>query len=144
MGPSRNRGKMASGPFRGGQDTIPRVFHIHRPRSWTSSRASVAVGPYAVPTGQKPPGKPSSWSHNWTYGQTRTILRPEADSAQDRFDPGRNCGKKAFCIDVDADAASYSPKSGFSPDAFAHGSMPKVTFPHLRSSGFRSSSAPLR
>ena len=62
---------MASGPFRGGQDMISRVFHAHRPSSWTSSHAFFPVGPCAVPTGMKTPRKPSRWSRNWTYGQTR-------------------------------------------------------------------------
>ena len=31
---------MASGPSRGGQDMISRVFHVHRPCSRTSSLAS--------------------------------------------------------------------------------------------------------
>ena len=56
--PSRedcSEGEMASGPFHGGQDTIPRAFHVHRPRSWTSSHASFPVGPCAVPTEKKTP-----------------------------------------------------------------------------------------
>ena len=36
----RSDSSMASGPFRGGQDMISRVFHVQRPRSWTSSLAS--------------------------------------------------------------------------------------------------------
>ena len=36
----RSDSSMASGPFCGGQDMISRVFHVHRPRSWTSSLAS--------------------------------------------------------------------------------------------------------
>ena len=74
--PSRedcSEGVMASGPFHGGQDTIPRVFHAHRPRSWTSSHAFFPVGPCAVPTGKKTPRKPSRRSRNWTYGQTKGL-----------------------------------------------------------------------
>ena len=74
--PSREdcrEGVMASGPFHGGQDMIPRVFHAHRPRSWTSSHAFFPVGPCAVPTGKKTPRKPSRRSRNWTYGQTRGL-----------------------------------------------------------------------
>ena len=39
---------MASGPFRGGQDMISPVFHVHRPRPWTSSHA------FALPSSSAP------------------------------------------------------------------------------------------
>ena len=57
---------------------ISRVFHAHRPSSWTSSHASVAVGPCAVPTGQKSPRKLSRRSRTWTYGQTSPWGQREA------------------------------------------------------------------
>ena len=92
--PSRedcSEGVMASGPFHGGQDMIPRVFHAHRPRSWTSSHAFFPVGPCAGPTGKKTPRKPSRRSRNWTYGQTRaSVRRPSADLSPFQGDP-RGC-----------------------------------------------------
>ena len=60
--------------------------------------------------------------------------RPEADSAPDRFGHGRNCGKTAFCIDVEANAASFSPINGIFPDTIALRPMPEATIPQLRPS----------
>ena len=57
---------------------ISRVFHAHRPSSWTSSHAFFPVGPCAVPTGKKTPRKPSRRSRNWTYGQTSPWGQREA------------------------------------------------------------------
>jgi len=42
----------------------------------------------------------------------------------------------AFYANVDAEAASFSPKIGISLDAFALRPMPEATFPQLRPSIF--------
>ena len=47
---------------------------------------------------------------------------------------GHNCGKMAFYANVDADAAGFSPKTGFFLDVFALRPMSEATFPQLRPS----------